>query len=636
MTRVIKRLLLPAMACAVLLCMLVPVKTQAAINPFVSFQGKLTNPDGTNVTDGNYSIRFRIYTDPSADTGSCANTCKWEETQGTVAVSGGLFTVNLGSATTLPGSVDFNNSTLYLGIKVSTDAEMTPRVRLTAAPYAFNSDMLDGIDSSGFVQLSGGNINIGAGTVTSGAVNGITVGGTIQPSAAGALTIQANGANALTLTSGAAATWSTTAGLLTMQGAGGVAINTPNVSGASSAITIQGGNSSAGTAGNVTIDTGTTSTGTPTVNIANANAKAVQVGNNTSNPAITIDSGTGTIAIGTGAQARTLNIGTGGAAQTVTVGSTNGASTLDLQAGTGGIDITTQGTGSINIGNNAVAQTINIGNATGATTVAVLCGTGACGFGNNAVAHTTTLGSATGTATTVLQAGSGGLSLTSGGNITLGTSDTTGTLLVLDTKTNTGDPTGVNGGSYYNSADSKFRCFENGVWKNCLGSPTNASTADQVVGASTTAYLTGSMITVPASGLQVGSTFVWKITMSKTAAGTLANTFDVRVGTNGTTADTSRLSFAMGTQTAVADTAVVTITATVRSVSATSTMAGNYQMTHNLAATGFDNALQSKTANVTSGTFDNTTSGLKIGISTTTAASYSLTFQQVQVTTTNL
>jgi hypothetical protein len=499
-------------------CLLLQSPARAAINPMISFQGKLANPDGTNVGDANYSIRFRIYTDPSADTGACANTCKWEETQGSVSVAGGLFHVNLGSGTALPGSVDFNGSTLYLGIKVGSDAEMTPRVRLTAAPYAFNSDTLDGLDSTAFVKLSpgvqqSGFINV-SGAITSGAINGltltqaadgftlaggttsrtltvtganITIGSTIQPTSAGALIVQSNGSNALTLTSGAAATWSTSAGLLTVQGAGGVTINTPNVSGATGAISLQTGNSSAGTAANISIDTGTTSTGTPTVNLGATNAKAVQIGNNTSNPALTIDSGTGTIAIGTGGQARTINFGTGGAAQAVTVGSTNGASGLDLQAGTGGIDITTQGTGAINIGNNAVAQTINIGNATGATTVAVLCGTGACGFGNNAVAHATTVGSTTGNATTVLQAGTGGLSLTSGANIVLGTSDTTGTLLVLDTKTGSGDPTGVNGGMYYNSANNKFRCHQNSMWSDCIsGFNTITKTADQAATQSTT------------------------------------------------------------------------------------------------------------------------------------------------------
>lgn len=217
-----KRLLLALTAlCTVAAYLLVQAPAQAAINPMISFQGKLTNPDGTNVADNTYSIRFRIYTDPSADTGSCANTCKWEETQGSVSVSGGLFHVNLGSGTALPGSVDFNGNALYLGIKVGSDAEMTPRVRLTAAPYAFNSDTLDGIDSSALVQLSpgsqqSGDINI-SGTVTSGAVNGISIGSTIQPSAAGALTVRSNGANALNLTGGAASTWDVGNNLLSLQ-----------------------------------------------------------------------------------------------------------------------------------------------------------------------------------------------------------------------------------------------------------------------------------------------------------------------------------------------------------------------------------------------------------------------------------
>lgn len=506
----------------------------AAINKQISFQGKLANTDGTNVADATYSIRFRIYTDPSADgANSCAaNSCKWEETQGTVSVSGGLFQVNLGSVTSLPASVDFNTSALYLGVKVGSDAEMTPRIQLTAAPYAFNSDLLDGMDSAAFLQLSPGsqqtgNINV-SGTITSGAVNGltltqaadgftlsggstnnrvltvqgssITIGSTIQPTAAGALTVSSNGANALTLTSGAAATWSTTAGALTVQGYGGTTITTPGASTATSAISITTGNSSAAAAGNITLDTGTTSTGTPTINVGNANAKALQIGNNTSNPSVAIDSGTGTISIATGAQARTINFGTGAAAQAVTVGSTSGASTLTLQAGTGNLNITTNGTGSLNIGNNAVAQTINIGNSTGATVVSVLCGTGSCGFGNNAIAHATVVGSTTGAAATTLQAGTGGLVLTSGGNITLGASDTTATLFVFDYKTSTGDPTGTNGGEYYNSANNKFRCYQNSIWTDCTnGFNTSTLTADQAATQSSTTMQSVTALGFPAN-----------------------------------------------------------------------------------------------------------------------------------------
>ncbi len=45
--------------------------------------------------------------------------------------------------------------------------------------------------------------------------------------------------------------------------------------------------------------------------------------------------------------------------------------------------------------------------------------------------------------------------------------DTTGALLVLGNKTNVGDPTGVEGGLYYNNALKEFRCYRNGYWSGC-------------------------------------------------------------------------------------------------------------------------------------------------------------------------
>lgn len=58
---------------------------------------------------------------------------------------------------------------------------------------------------------------------------------------------------------------------------------------------------------------------------------------------------------------------------------------------------------------------------------------------------------------------------TTNSRIQIGAPNTTGTLLVLDTKTNAGDPTGTNGAMYYNSNMSRFRCFEQGSWKDCIG-----------------------------------------------------------------------------------------------------------------------------------------------------------------------
>lgn len=135
-----------------------PPQTHAAINSQINFQGKLTNTDGTNVTDGTYSIRFRIYNDPTLDAANAcaANSCQWEETQASVSVSSGIFQVNLGSSTSLPGSVDFNSSPLYLGVKVGADPEMSPRILFTASPYSFNSSMLGGLSATNYVQLAQG------------------------------------------------------------------------------------------------------------------------------------------------------------------------------------------------------------------------------------------------------------------------------------------------------------------------------------------------------------------------------------------------------------------------------------------------------------------------------------------------
>lgn len=163
----------------------------------------------------------------------------------------------------------------------------------------------------------------------------------------------------------------------------------------------------------------------------------------------------------------------------------------------------------------------------------------------------------------------------------------------------------------------------------------NQSVADQTVNAATTAYLVGSNIAVPSLGLRVGTVFKWKISLSKTAAGTAANTFDVRFGTAGTTADTSRLAFTTGTATAVIDQGQIDIMVTVRSISATGTVHGLFNMSHELATTGLHNKA-TRVHHVTSGTFATNAASLIVGVSVTTAASTVLTFQQVVAEAKNL
>ena len=127
-----------------------------------------------------------------------------------------------------------------------------------------------------------------------------------------------------------------------------------------------------------------------------------------------------------------------------------GGVTLQSAAGTT-LAIDSGTTGAINIGTGASAKTITIGNATGASGVNILAGTG---------------------------------------NLAVGTPDATSTQLILDSGTS--DPTGVDGGMYYNSASGKFRCFQASAWQDCGGSTVTAT-------ANSFASITSGLANVPAN-----------------------------------------------------------------------------------------------------------------------------------------
>lgn len=158
----------------------------------------------------------------------------------------------------------------------------------------------------------------------------------------------------------------------------------------------------------------------------------------------------------------------------------------------------------------------------------------------------------------------------------------------------------------------------------------NYNTADQNIAAATTAYLTGTAITFPTvRPIAIGTRFRWVFSVTKTAAGTASNLFDVRFGTAGTTADTSRLQFGTGTGTNSVDTALIEILCIVRGpIGASCIVEGSMRGTHNLAATGFS-TFGSFTGNVTSAAFDCTTANIIAGVSCTTAASTVLNFELV-------
>jgi hypothetical protein len=106
----------------------------AAVPQLISYQGRLTDASGDPVTNGDYLFTFAIYND--------MNHTLWSSGTGvSLAVTNGLFNVYLGESPMdpLPDSLFTGDHDLYLGITVENDPEITPRVRLTPAPFSMTA-----------------------------------------------------------------------------------------------------------------------------------------------------------------------------------------------------------------------------------------------------------------------------------------------------------------------------------------------------------------------------------------------------------------------------------------------------------------------------------------------------------------
>lgn len=157
----------------------------------------------------------------------------------------------------------------------------------------------------------------------------------------------------------------------------------------------------------------------------------------------------------------------------------------------------------------------------------------------------------------------------------------------------------------------------------------NASVAAQVITAATLTQITGTKIKVPPGGLKAGSIFRAIFNMTKTAAGTATSAIAITFGTVGDTTDTAQVSFTKPAGTAAADEGVVKIEAQVRTVTATGVVVGEFEMTHNLAATGHAQ-IPCVVVNTVSSGFDNTSEQLYVAVVITTGASDAVTIQQAR------
>ncbi len=110
----------------------------AAVPNVMNFQGKATNKLGEPL-NGNFKLTFRIY---NVATGG---TAKWTETQSDVAITNGIFQVQLGSVKAL--NLPFNES-YWVSTEINDDGEMSPRTKLALVGYAYTAQSsADGVPS---------------------------------------------------------------------------------------------------------------------------------------------------------------------------------------------------------------------------------------------------------------------------------------------------------------------------------------------------------------------------------------------------------------------------------------------------------------------------------------------------------
>lgn len=94
----------------------------------VSWQARLTNPDGSVIADGTYTFSFTIY---SAETGGAI-------VEGPILVPSVLVQNGIASVAVPMSPASFTGSPRYIGVKVGSGAELTPRTLVTSVPQSLS------------------------------------------------------------------------------------------------------------------------------------------------------------------------------------------------------------------------------------------------------------------------------------------------------------------------------------------------------------------------------------------------------------------------------------------------------------------------------------------------------------------
>jgi hypothetical protein len=106
----------------------------AQVPQVISYQGILKDANNQVVPNGDYFMQFKIWSEP------IGGIELWSSSTGSIPITvrDGYFSHLLGSSSPLP-EVIINFDSLWLGIKVGTDDELSPRLPITSSMFNFKS-----------------------------------------------------------------------------------------------------------------------------------------------------------------------------------------------------------------------------------------------------------------------------------------------------------------------------------------------------------------------------------------------------------------------------------------------------------------------------------------------------------------
>lgn len=127
------------------LLLLIPCTNGTAQVPqLMNYQGRLTDNNGAPL-DTVVNLTFTLYQDQGG------SNSLWTETQSSITVADGLFSVLLGSVTSIPSSV-FDGTVRYLGVQMDGGSATSSLMPIVSAAYAIKAGHAD----TAQVALSGG------------------------------------------------------------------------------------------------------------------------------------------------------------------------------------------------------------------------------------------------------------------------------------------------------------------------------------------------------------------------------------------------------------------------------------------------------------------------------------------------